>query len=132
MTSTPTRPPLGTLPSSSKSFAGTPNRGALVSTRVSKLLASSSFRDAETIAALETLAEHNLVGTAVTHAALQEDLPSTSQARTQTLVRSNAAGAGVALKRQVDRRMADGAKGFLEAFSQVNAVSPNVKACLIC
>lgn len=104
-TQTPNR--LGALSPSANS---TPGRNSALSLRVSKIL-SSSYKDEETCNALGQLAQFDLT-----------DLADEYKSRSAGTGVAGGATAGVNLKRQAELRMADSARSFLAAFTQVNSV----------
>lgn len=111
-----TRPPLRVGVSTASSF-GTPSASSSrnpLHLKVQRLL-SANLEDAGTRAALDTLGEFD--------SALSDDQP-----RRAGSSGSGNAAIGVALRRgglrkEVEGRMAEGSREFLEAFSEVNDVS---------
>lgn len=82
--------------------------------RVQRLLQSSSYKNSETIAAIETLASFELLD-------FDEDEDG-EQKRPGSSTLGSGASAGTQLRRSVDRRLGSGARDFLGAFASVNAV----------
>lgn len=98
--------------------------------RVQRLLQSSSYKNSETLSALETLASFDLLDPvqATSHSNNVDE----GQSNQQPYAESSKAGAAAALsgtsagsqlRRSVERRLGSGARDFLGAFASVNAVS---------
>lgn len=83
-----------------------------VSMKVQKILHSSSYKNSETLAALETLASYDLL----------ESEGSSQSVKGKGLDATRGASAAVNLRRSVERRLGTGAREFLDAFKEVNSV----------